>query len=212
MDLFMKLISNGGVLIYPLLLCSFLSVTIICERIVFWYKFSKSRDEASRATIMKCCCFQKTLSPMNNMQPSKDVIVSLIMALRKLPIRESRAHLVDSEIGKTMGELKRYHHLLDTIITISPLLGILGTVVGIIASFNVLGDSQIQNPQAITFGISQALITTAFGLSIAIFTVVPYNFFNSRINRFIKDVEFYVSKFESCMECSSNEVIANPTK
>ena len=73
--------------------------------------------------------------------------------------------------------MKRGLNVLDTIITLSPLLGILGTVSGIIGSFELLGDMGIQDPKAVTGGIAQALITTAAGLSVAIVTLIPYNLF-----------------------------------
>ncbi len=65
--------------------------------------------------------------------------------------------------------MRRYMTVLDTMITVAPLLGIFGTVIGIISSFDLLGSSGIEHPQAVTAGIAQALITTAAGLGIAIF-------------------------------------------
>ncbi len=70
---------------------------------------------------------------------------------------------------------------LDTMITVAPLLGILGTVIGIILSFDMLAVAGIENPQAVTGGIAQALITTATGLTIAILAVIPFNYFNVKV-------------------------------
>jgi biopolymer transport protein ExbB len=103
--------------------------------------------------------------------------------------------------------MQRFMNILDTIITIAPLLGILGTVVGIIESFDMMGSSGIDHPQAVTGGIAKALITTASGLSIAIITVFPYNYFNTRIQRAAQIIEKYTTSFEidhdrrlSCLE------------
>jgi biopolymer transport protein ExbB len=85
-------------------------------------------------------------------------------------------------------------------ITVAPLLGILGTVVGIIESFEILGSSGINTPKAVTGGIAQALITTASGLAIAIITVFPYNYFNSRIEQAIRIIEKYATSFEIVYE------------
>ena len=90
--------------------------------------------------------------------------------------------------------------VLDTMITIAPLLGILGTVMGIIDSFDMLGTQGLETPQVVTVGIAQALITTATGLIIAIATVVPYNAFNARIERSARTIEKYATSFEIVYE------------
>ena len=79
--------------------------------------------------------------------------------------------------------------ILDTVITLSPLLGILGTVSGIITSFDLLGAMGIQDPKAVTGGIAQALITTAAGLTIAIITLIPYNIFVRRTEKLTASLE-----------------------
>lgn len=96
--------------------------------------------------------------------------------------------------------MRRYMGILDTIITVAPLLGIFGTVIGIIASFDVLGSTGIEHPEAVTAGIAQALITTASGLGIAILTVFPYNYFNSRIERASLIIEKYSTSLEIVYE------------
>ena len=92
--------------------------------------------------------------------------------------------------------MKRYLPVLDTVITASPLLGILGTVLGIIHSFDMLGTAGIQDPQAVTSGIAQALITTAAGLVIAIFTLFPYNYFMTKVERAGTRIEKYATSLE----------------
>jgi len=86
--------------------------------------------------------------------------------------------------------------LLDTIITVSPLLGIFGTVIGIILSFEMLGSTGIEEPQAVTAGIAQALITTASGLGIAILSLFPFNYFNTRVEKAATVIEKYATSLE----------------
>ena len=90
--------------------------------------------------------------------------------------------------------------VLDTMITVAPLLGIFGTVLGIISSFEVLGSTGIEHPQEVTSGIAQALITTAAGLGIAILSVFPYNYFNSRVENAAVLIEKYATSLEIVFE------------
>ncbi len=103
---------------------------------------------------------------------------------------------MEASAADEINRMQKFMGGLDTMITIAPLMGILGTVIGIISSFDMLGTSGIENPQAVTGGIAQALITTATGLSIAIITVFPYNYFNSRIKRAAGIMEKYATSFE----------------
>ncbi|MBU0728548.1 MAG: MotA/TolQ/ExbB proton channel family protein, partial [Proteobacteria bacterium] len=96
--------------------------------------------------------------------------------------------------------MQRYMGILDTMITVAPLLGIFGTVIGIINSFDMLGTEGIENPRAVTAGVAQALITTATGLGIAIFSVFPFNYFNSRMEKAAHTIEKYSTSLEIVFE------------
>ncbi|WP_456473207.1 MotA/TolQ/ExbB proton channel family protein [Desulfolithobacter sp.] len=98
--------------------------------------------------------------------------------------------------------MSRFMTLLDTMITVAPLLGIFGTVLGIISSFKMLGSAGIADPKLVTGGIAQALITTATGLAISIITVFPYNYFKSRIEHAIHIMEKYGTSLEVVYEKS----------
>jgi biopolymer transport protein ExbB len=103
---------------------------------------------------------------------------------------------MEAEADHTIQRMNRYMPVLDTMITVTPLLGIFGTVLGIIGSFKILGASGIADPKLVTSGIAQALITTATGLGIAIIALIPYNFFNARISRAIHVMEKYATSLE----------------
>jgi biopolymer transport protein ExbB len=83
---------------------------------------------------------------------------------------------------------------------VAPLLGIFGTVIGIISSFEILGSTGIEHPETVTAGIAQALITTAAGLGIAILSVFPYNYFNSRVENAAQTIERYATSLELVSE------------
>ena len=85
--------------------------------------------------------------------------------------------------------LNRWLVVLDTVVTLAPLLGLLGTITGMIRSFNIISSTGISRPTGITAGIAEALIATATGLVIAIFTLVAYNYFVERVKRITGEIE-----------------------
>jgi len=92
--------------------------------------------------------------------------------------------------------LKRRLVILDTIITLAPLLGLLGTITGMISSFGIMSDTGLGQPHAVTGGVAEALIATATGLLIAILTLIPYNYFTSRAEKEMEDIEYFASRLE----------------
>lgn len=126
---------------------------------------------------------------------SKDFIIKILVT--GIVHREfSMIKAMESAAAEEIRKLRRYMGVLDTMITVAPLMGIFGTVIGIIMSFEALGSAGIEHPQAVTAGIAQALITTATGLGIAILSVFPYNFFNLRIEKAVLNIERYATSLE----------------
>jgi biopolymer transport protein ExbB len=103
---------------------------------------------------------------------------------------------MESAATEEVQRMRRFMRVLDTMITVAPLLGIFGTVLGIITSFEMLGTAGIQDPKAVTAGVAQALITTAAGLAIAIFSLFPYNYFNAKVEMAAQDMEKYATGLE----------------
>jgi len=85
--------------------------------------------------------------------------------------------------------LNRWLVVLDTIVTLAPLLGLLGTITGMIGSFHIISQTGVSHPMGITAGIAEALIATATGLVIAIFTLIAYNYFLERVKRIVGEIE-----------------------
>jgi biopolymer transport protein ExbB len=126
---------------------------------------------------------------------SQDPIIKILIS-GILHRRYSMAKAMEASASDEIKRMRRFMNVLDTMITVAPLLGILGTVTGIIQSFNVLGTSGIEHPEVVTAGIAQALITTAAGLAIAILTVFPYNYFNS----LVEDASIQIEKYATSLE------------
>ena len=92
--------------------------------------------------------------------------------------------------------LKQYLPLLDTIITLAPLLGLLGTITGMISSFGIVSEAGLGQPHAITGGVAEALIATATGLSVAILTLVSYNYFRVKTEAMTDLIEERATRLE----------------
>ena len=194
------LIEKGGALIFPLLLLSFVAVTFIIERGIFFVTESKNRKPRDTQKILSYV-EKNRFSEAEDLarRLHKDFIArTLLNGLVHRKYSLSRA--LETQALNELRRMKKNLTVLDTVISIAPLLGILGTVIGIISSFNLLGGAGIGNPTAVTGGISEALITTAAGLMIAIITIIPYNIFQSRYQRAVEELESVCSVFEIIMK------------
>ncbi len=190
-DLFMK----GGPLMWPLLLCSLISVTVAIERLVFWIRENLRRNPQMTDEIFKRAESGDFEGAETIGSGARDVETQALLA--GLKHRNHGLHEgLEMAAQDGIERAKRGMNLLNTIITVAPLLGILGTVLGIIDSFDILSLKGIQDPKAATGGVAQALITTAAGLSVAIVSLLPFNYFVSRIQRLTKHLDQLTTSFE----------------
>jgi len=190
-----EIVQQGGPVMWPLLACSVAVLTVIVERILFWISIEKKRNRQLMDEILTLA--EKgdwELIHKKTADSTDHVIQLLITGIVHRKYDMGRA--MEAEADHTLQRMNRYMPVLDTMITVTPLLGIFGTVLGIIGSFKILGASGIADPKLVTSGIAQALITTATGLGIAIIAVIPYNYFNSRISRSIHVMEKYATSLE----------------
>ena len=180
---------------YPLLACSILVLTVIIERTIFWLTIDLGRDQKLLDEIMELCRTGDWESVRHKVSGTKDYIIRVLVS-GILHRQFSMIKAMEAAAVEEIKQMRRYMGVLDTMITVAPLLGILGTVLGIIDSFEVMGTAGIEHPRLVTAGIAQALITTATGLGIAIFSVFPFNFFNSRVERAAMTMEKYATSLE----------------
>ncbi len=191
----LEIIQQGGPVMWPLLLCSLAVLTVIIERILFWVSLEQNRNRPLMDEILSLAEKGNWNLIREKTADCQDHIVRLLVT--GIVHRDYDMGIaMEAEADQTVQRMNRYMPVLDTMITVTPLLGIFGTVLGIIASFKILGTSGIADPKLVTSGIAQALITTATGLGIAIIAVIPYNYFNSRINRAVHTMEKYATSLE----------------
>jgi biopolymer transport protein ExbB len=195
MDAVSDLFVRGGPVMWPLFLCSLVSLTIAIERLIFWSRDRFKRDDDLVEKVFKLTGERSFDEALEQGKGSFNSCVRMLVSgLRHREHGLSEAMQV--EAGNEIERMKTGLAALDTIVTMAPLLGILGTVLGIIDSFELLGASGIGDPKAVTGGIAQALITTATGLSIAIVTLIPLNYFMSRVQREARKLEQISTEFE----------------
>lgn len=180
---------------WPLLFCSIIVLTVIIERTLFWFNLAVKRDRKLMDTTLTLAETGQWSAIKEETANSHDHIVHLLI-IGILHREYDMGRAMEAEANVMLQHMNRFMGVLDTMITVAPLLGIFGTVLGIISSFEVLGLSGIADPKLVTSGIAQALITTATGLGIAIFAVIPYNYFNSQIAQAIHVMEKYATSLE----------------
>jgi len=185
-DYFIK----GGFIMYPLLLCSIIGLIVIIERSIVLHRVKVNTAQIFgmvRQALMKHDLKAAIATCDSNPSPISDTMRAGLLRFGKAApdIEKAMESVALHEISK----LERGLWILATVANIAPLMGFLGTVAGMIQSFGVLAELGLGNPKAVADGISKALITTAYGLSIAFPVQAAYNYFTSRISNFALDME-----------------------
>jgi len=190
-----ELFVRGGPIMWPLLLLSVTSLTISIERALFCWRTRQKKDDSVIEDIFRLTEKGDFEAAVSAGRKSPDIVAEVLVSgleHRDYGLTETMQVTAEDEIAR----MTRGLDVLDTIITMAPLLGILGTVLGIIESFDLLGASGIEDPKAVTGGIAQALLTTAAGLSVALLTLVPFKYLAARVQRATRHLEGLTTRFE----------------
>lgn len=197
---------QGGIVMWLLLLASFLTSVVTLERIYVWISYSLKQE---RFALNDCFASLNRHQKMHALQfcktmdsPALNMLAHGISALPFSPHEKMQSYA-----EKQISIMSRGQSLLDTVITLAPMLGILGTVLGIIDSFHILSLQGVENPTAVVGGIAQALISTAMGLSVALLALLPYNLFRSCIQKLTLHLESVGSEFYHI--CHQKSLITN---
>lgn len=170
---------HGGIIMWPLLALSLLAIGIVIERAVWFRAARKARAPRTLTQIYAALTSGDKSAALRLAHGSADPRVRVIgYGLEHAEIDLAIATEIRAEEEVKIG--RRFLGALDTIVTLAPLLGLLGTVVGIMHSFSFVGGDQELAVSKVSGGIGEALIATAFGLGIAIFTLIPFNFLSHR--------------------------------
>ncbi|MGK7901593.1 MAG: MotA/TolQ/ExbB proton channel family protein [Hormoscilla sp.] len=194
-----KFFQSGGIVAWPLLGFSILSVALICERLWFWAKLRQRQNRVIRDTLKRYA--HDPEAAIKLLKYNADLPIARIfleaLALEQPNSEEFRLAL-ESAAQAEIPTLKRFSTVFDTIISVAPLLGLLGTILGLITSFASLklGDIGGSASAGVTGGISEALTSTVMGLVVAIFTLLFANTFRGLYLREIALIQEYGGQLE----------------
>lgn len=189
----------GGFVMYPLFFASLASIVLIVERSIFWFKVSRRQSRVVREVLR--LYVNNTAAAIKKLEIEIDLPISRIflaaLELDRPNVEEFKIAL-ESSAQAEIPVLKRFNNAFDSIVTLSPLLGLLGTVTGLMTSFASVqfGDLSGERASEVTGGISEALITTAAGLIIAIFASFFANIFRGFYQRQIYLIQEYGGQLE----------------
>lgn len=192
----LEVMFKGGILMWPILLCSIIGVCIIIER--FWFLRRASIDTSEFMDTIRQVLKQNRIQDAVDICDKVDAPVARILKAGIMKYRKSKEEIREAieDAGQMeIPRLEKYLSALATCASIAPLLGLLGTVQGMIKCFAAIQNKRGQvNPSDLAEGISNALITTAAGLTVAIPLLVFYNYFISRVDNMIVEMEISASE------------------
>lgn len=185
---------------WPLLGFSILAIALIIERVTFWTRINKRQRRVVREAL-NLYRNDNVVSAIDLLRQNADLpMARIFLAALELeqPNPEEFRLALESEAQAEIPLLKRFNNIFETIISLAPLLGLLGTVLGLIASFASLdiGDVGGSKTAGVTAGISEALVSTASGLVVAIFTLLFANTFRGLYIRQIAQIQEYGGQLE----------------
>ena len=186
----LEIIESGGLIIWPIILCSVIAMAIIGER--FWsLRAKKVVPKGLVAQVWKWAkegkLDKQRLARLRNHSP-----LGLILAaglVNRYHDRDMMKDAIQEASNRVIHDLEKYLNTLGTIAEITPLLGLLGTVMGMIRMFAAIGEAGLGNPMVLSSGLSEALITTAAGLTVAIPAFIFHRYFRGVVDELILSME-----------------------
>jgi biopolymer transport protein ExbB len=189
---------KGGPIMWPLLASSILALGCVLERLLFLMNEGRKRDSKALERLFNAV---QRGNLEEAIQIGRDSTFYVAKALG-YALQHREQSLPNALVYAQSRELKRFRRgipILDTVITLAPLLGLLGTVTGMMGSFSLIG-GDLNSPGAITGGIAEALIATAFGLGIAITALLPFNWLNARLDQATHELDQAATHLEVLMQ------------
>jgi len=191
---------KGGPIMWPILIVSVIGLTVVIERIFWWTGRWFRRDPKRIEKVFTAIEVGDVAEASRLSRDSRDPVLRMMWN----GLNHQHASLqgaLQVAAGIEIKRAGRFLVVMDTLVTLAPLLGLLGTITGLIRSFSFLGNEELA-VQAVTGGIAEALIATACGLGIAIFALIPFNFFTSRVSNLEFELQTAATNLEVMLEAN----------
>ena len=196
-NIVLQFFMQGGPVMWPILICALVAVAVVGERAFWWWRESRKRDPQKLEQILAALENSDAPAAAKIAAGSDDPVIRVI--------RHGLDHVGHAH-GSLLGALQlsagielkragRFLTVMDTLVTLAPLLGLLGTVTGLMRAFLHIGSAELSVVD-VTGGIGEALTATACGLGIAIFSLIPFNYFGARVAQLQFDLETAATNVE----------------
>jgi biopolymer transport protein ExbB len=202
-NFFIENFRKGGPIMWPILIVSIIGLTVVIERICWWTARWMRRDPKRIEKVFTAIETGDVAEASKLSRGSRDPVLRMMWN----GLNHQHASLqgaLQVAAGIEIKRAGRFLVVMDTLVTLAPLLGLLGTITGLIRSFSFLGNEELA-VQAVTGGIAEALIATACGLGIAIFALVPFNFFTSRVSNLEFELQTAATNLEVMLGAQTAE-------
>ncbi len=194
---------QGGPVMWPILIVSIIGLTVVIERCLWWTGRWFRRDPKRIEKVFTAIEQGDTTEASRLSRGSRDPVLRMMWNGLNHQ-HTSLQGALQVAAGIEIKRAGRFLVVMDTLVTLAPLLGLLGTITGLIRSFSFLGNEELA-VQAVTGGIAEALIATACGLGIAIFALIPFNFFTSRVSNLEFELQTAATNLEVMLEAQHKE-------
>jgi biopolymer transport protein ExbB len=193
-NIIVEYFGKGGPVMWPILAAALVAVAVVGERSFWWWRESRRRDPRKLEQVLAALENSNLPAALQVAGTSADPVVRMIY--RGLNhVHTSMEGALQLAAGIELERAGRFLTVMDTLVTLAPLLGLLGTVTGLMHAFLKVGNEELA-VGAVTGGIGEALIATCCGLGIAIFSLVPFNFFTAKVTRLQFELETAASNVE----------------
>lgn len=193
--------SKGGWIMWPILIVSIISLTVVIERIFWWSGRWFRRDPKRIEKVFTAVEVGDVAEASRLSRDSRDPVLRMMWN----GLNHQHASLqgaLQVAAGIEIKRAGRFLVVMDTLVTLAPLLGLLGTITGLMRSFAAIGNEELA-VSSVTGGIAEALIATACGLGIAIFSLIPFNFFTSRVSNLEFELQTAATNLEVMLEANA---------
>src|SRR5271154_3167820 len=185
---------KGGPVMWPILVSALVAVAVVGERAFWWLRESRKRDPQKMEQLLAALENGGVDEATKIARDSEDPVIRMVY--RGLNhVHTSLQGALQLAAGIELKRAGRFLTVMDTLVTLAPLLGLLGTVTGLMRAFLNVGSAEL-SVTAVTGGIGEALIATACGLGIAIFALVPFNYFSAKVTQLQFDLETAATNVE----------------